>query len=263
MQYVPYIRPQENGGHADVRWLRLSDGAARTLRIALGRPAQVSATHFRASDLAAATHDVELAPRAETDRPPRRRAPRSRDRELRAGHAARIPGRPRDVPLELDADRLRRFNAVPIDWDPADRQFHLHNGAVSLVLRVFEDGTPRPAPPGRAASGRPVVPPPRARTRSPGSPTGSARRSRWPIPTSGTGDFRVPALVAAAADGATSLSLHYRDHRISRRQAGPRRPAVHLRRGPVRGGDARDHPRRRAVRASRSTSGSRSSPSRR
>ena len=38
----------------------------RGLRIALGRPGQVSATHFRASDLAAATHDVELTPRAET-----------------------------------------------------------------------------------------------------------------------------------------------------------------------------------------------------
>jgi beta-galactosidase len=29
-------------------------------------PRQVSATHFRASDLAAATHDVELTPRPET-----------------------------------------------------------------------------------------------------------------------------------------------------------------------------------------------------
>ncbi|MBI3749599.1 MAG: DUF4981 domain-containing protein, partial [Chloroflexi bacterium] len=65
-QYVPYIRPQENGGHADVRWLRLSDGGTRSVRIALGRPGQVSATHFRASDLAAATHDVELTPRPET-----------------------------------------------------------------------------------------------------------------------------------------------------------------------------------------------------
>ena len=27
-QYVPYIRPQENGGHADVRWLALTDGTA-------------------------------------------------------------------------------------------------------------------------------------------------------------------------------------------------------------------------------------------
>jgi Beta galactosidase small chain. len=65
-QYVPYIRPQENGGHADVRWLRLSDGTGRTLRLTLDRPGQVSATHLRAADLAGATHDVELEPRPET-----------------------------------------------------------------------------------------------------------------------------------------------------------------------------------------------------
>jgi beta-galactosidase len=65
-QYVPYIRPQENGGHADVRWMDLLDENARGLRIVLARPGQVSATHFRAEDLAAATHDVELQPRPET-----------------------------------------------------------------------------------------------------------------------------------------------------------------------------------------------------
>ena len=65
-QYVPYIRPQENGGHADVRWLRLSDGAGRSLRLELDRPGQVSATHFRAADLAVATHDVDLEARPET-----------------------------------------------------------------------------------------------------------------------------------------------------------------------------------------------------
>ena len=68
-QYVPYVRPQENGGHADVRWLRLHDGRSRGrrgLRIDLGRPSQVSAIHFRAADLASASHDVELAPRRET-----------------------------------------------------------------------------------------------------------------------------------------------------------------------------------------------------
>jgi beta-galactosidase len=65
-QYVPYIRPQENGGHADVRWLELADATGRTLRLSLDRPGQVSATHHRAADLAAATHDVELEPRPET-----------------------------------------------------------------------------------------------------------------------------------------------------------------------------------------------------
>jgi beta-galactosidase len=65
-QHVPYVRPQESGGHADVRWFRLYDGAGRGMVLALDRPRQVSVTHFRAGDLAAASHDVELTPRAET-----------------------------------------------------------------------------------------------------------------------------------------------------------------------------------------------------
>ena len=63
---TPYIRPQENGGRADVRWLELRDGTGRTIRLWFDRPLQVSATHQRAADLAAATHDGELTPRAET-----------------------------------------------------------------------------------------------------------------------------------------------------------------------------------------------------
>jgi beta-galactosidase len=65
-EYVAYVRPQENGGHTDVRWLELSDGAGRGFRITTDEPRQVSATHFRAQDLAAAKHDIELTPRAET-----------------------------------------------------------------------------------------------------------------------------------------------------------------------------------------------------
>jgi beta-galactosidase len=61
-----YIRPQENGGRADVRWLALTGGDGRGFRIDLDWPAQVSATHYRAADLAAATHDVELVARPET-----------------------------------------------------------------------------------------------------------------------------------------------------------------------------------------------------
>jgi beta-galactosidase len=65
-EYVPYVKPQENGGHHDVRWLELSDGAGRGFRLTADRPRQFSATHFRAADLAAAKHDVELTPRPET-----------------------------------------------------------------------------------------------------------------------------------------------------------------------------------------------------
>jgi beta-galactosidase len=65
-QTVPYIRPQENGGHADVRWLALSEDAGRTVRIEMDPPAQISATHLSAADLASATHVGELVPRPET-----------------------------------------------------------------------------------------------------------------------------------------------------------------------------------------------------
>ncbi len=64
-QYVPYVRPQENGGHFDARWFELSDGEGKGLRVACDRPAQFSATHFRAADLASASHDVELKPVAQ------------------------------------------------------------------------------------------------------------------------------------------------------------------------------------------------------
>ncbi len=65
-QLVPYVRPQENGGHADVRWLRLAGANGAGLRIDLDLPRQVSVTHVRAADLAAATHDVDVVPCAET-----------------------------------------------------------------------------------------------------------------------------------------------------------------------------------------------------
>jgi beta-galactosidase len=63
-----YIRPQENGGRADVRWLELAEpgGGGRSLRLAFDRPLQVSTTHNRDADLAAAGHDIDLVARAET-----------------------------------------------------------------------------------------------------------------------------------------------------------------------------------------------------
>ncbi|HEY4752448.1 MAG TPA: glycoside hydrolase family 2 TIM barrel-domain containing protein, partial [Candidatus Limnocylindrales bacterium] len=64
-QLVPYVRPQENGGHAGVRWLELGvrgDG----LRIDLDGPRQVAVLHVTARDLDAATHDDEVISRPET-----------------------------------------------------------------------------------------------------------------------------------------------------------------------------------------------------
>ncbi len=60
-QLVPYVRPQENGGHAGVRSITVGD-----VRIGFDRPRQVSALHVTAQDLDSATHDDEVTPRPET-----------------------------------------------------------------------------------------------------------------------------------------------------------------------------------------------------
>jgi beta-galactosidase len=65
-QYVAYVRPQENGGHAGVRWLELTDGSGRGVRLGFDRPRQVSVLHYRDDDLAHTTHDVDLVACAET-----------------------------------------------------------------------------------------------------------------------------------------------------------------------------------------------------
>jgi beta-galactosidase len=59
-QYIPYVRPQENGGHTAVRWFEVTNSAGEGLRIAMAKPAQVSVTPNRDAELADATHDVEV-----------------------------------------------------------------------------------------------------------------------------------------------------------------------------------------------------------
>lgn len=55
-QFVPYIKPQENGNKADVRWATLSNAAGQGLRFA-GEPRfDMSAHHYATDDLATATH---------------------------------------------------------------------------------------------------------------------------------------------------------------------------------------------------------------
>jgi beta-galactosidase len=64
-QYVPYVMPQEHGLKCDVRWLKLSSEAGRSLEVH-GEPAlEFSASHFTAADLFAARHTFDLHPRPE------------------------------------------------------------------------------------------------------------------------------------------------------------------------------------------------------
>jgi len=65
-QYIPYVVPQESGGHADVRWFELSKVGGPRLLFVMNKPRQVSVLPYTASQLAAATHDVELRPSGNT-----------------------------------------------------------------------------------------------------------------------------------------------------------------------------------------------------
>lgn len=65
-QFVPYVRPQENGNKEDVRWLALADARGVGLRVSSEwTPISVSALHFTAADLMATKHNPELKPRPE------------------------------------------------------------------------------------------------------------------------------------------------------------------------------------------------------
>jgi beta-galactosidase len=57
-QYVPYIKPQENGGHVGVRWFSISNRTNHGLYFQLDKPRMVTVTPMRSTDLADATHNV-------------------------------------------------------------------------------------------------------------------------------------------------------------------------------------------------------------
>lgn len=66
-QYVPYIKPQENGNKADVRWVSCEDMNGFGLLAEANRaPMNFSAHHYATSDLASAEHRHELTPLQET-----------------------------------------------------------------------------------------------------------------------------------------------------------------------------------------------------
>ena len=62
-QYVPYVRPQENGNKEDVRWVALMDKSGAGLLVVADNVLAVTALHYTAMDLAAAGHIHQLTPR--------------------------------------------------------------------------------------------------------------------------------------------------------------------------------------------------------
>ncbi|MFM8843909.1 MAG: glycoside hydrolase family 2, partial [Actinomycetota bacterium] len=65
-QYVPYIKPQENGGHVGVRWFTFTNNTNRGLYFQLDKPRMVTFTPMRSVDLADATHNVFVKPSGNT-----------------------------------------------------------------------------------------------------------------------------------------------------------------------------------------------------
>jgi beta-galactosidase len=61
-QYVPYVMPQEHGGHADTRWGVVHRGDGWGLLVTAAEPFQWNVSRFTPEQLTAATHAEELAP---------------------------------------------------------------------------------------------------------------------------------------------------------------------------------------------------------
>jgi beta-galactosidase len=65
-QYVPYVRPQENGNKADVRWLTLTDNRDAGLFISGDKPLNIGTLHYTTADLSTTRHAHELTRIAQT-----------------------------------------------------------------------------------------------------------------------------------------------------------------------------------------------------
>jgi alpha-galactosidase len=102
---------------------------------------------------------------------------------------------------------------MPIEWDASARQLHLRNDQVSYLIRVLEDGSI-----GQLHFGAPLADGRSYRHLGRAGFAGFTNRLDDPIaleyPTTGGGDFRMPALVVEQADGSSVLRLEYASHRI-------------------------------------------------
>ena len=61
-QYVPYVMPQEHGGHFETRWGVVHDASGRGLLLVADAPFQWNVSRFSPEQLTAATHAEELTP---------------------------------------------------------------------------------------------------------------------------------------------------------------------------------------------------------
>jgi alpha-galactosidase len=120
---------------------------------------------------------------------------------------------------------------MPISWSPETREFHLYNATTSYVMRVHSGGAL-----GHMYFGARLDPERSYAHLGPAEFMGFSNRLDDPVgleyPTTGTGDYRIPALTVELEDGSSVLDLVYRDHRIvpgkPTRPDGDRLPATYV-----------------------------------
>jgi alpha-galactosidase len=109
---------------------------------------------------------------------------------------------------------------MPIEWNQESREFHLRNDRVSYVLRVLENGWL-----GHLYFGSPLTEGRSYAHLVPGEFSGFDNRVGEPVPleypSSGSGDFRIPAVAIELPDGSSVLDLRYASHRTL-----PGKPAI-------------------------------------
>jgi alpha-galactosidase len=102
---------------------------------------------------------------------------------------------------------------MPIEWRPEARQLHLHNASLSYVMAVLDGGHLA-----HLYFGAPLAGGRDYRHLVRASFIANQNQVLDPIgmevPTTGRGDFRVPALGVRHADGSSILELTYREHRV-------------------------------------------------
>ena len=123
---------------------------------------------------------------------------------------------------------------MPITFDAQSRTFHLRNEQVSYLIRVLENGTL-----GHLYFGGPLAADGSYAHLSSREFLGFSNRLGEPValeyPTSGIGDYRVPALVVGLPDGSNVQDLRFVSHRIfPGKPAIPGLPSTYLRRTPRR-----------------------------
>ncbi len=137
---------------------------------------------------------------------------------------------------------------MPITFDAQSRTFHLRSQQASYLIRVLENGTL-----GHLYFGGPLAADGSYAHLSSREFLGFSNRLGEPValeyPTSGIGDYRVPALVVGLPDGSNVQDLRFVSQRVfPGKPAIPGLPSTYLQ-AYRRGGDARDRPLRYARRA--------------